>query len=244
MLSRSLLLLLGCSWIGSGNNVAAASWIPLVDSSGSLKRNIPTVSTSGGLVVLISSPGTPSPLERYANDKEFLSLEKEEGPSPPLLSCRGSTLRAASNAERVSLTTSSLIAGAVIVDGVTEGDIEMGLRNSRHSRTLTALFRARQELDAETSKGKQTLLLGVLAESVEDEAAVLKEIENIFDAAAEELTDSKPTLTDLYNVQIVAINTEADATKVRRRRRQGQREIPMRVEKTNLLLLLLYRFWR
>jgi hypothetical protein len=41
------------------------------------------------------------------------------------------------------LATTSLVANALVVEGITAGDLERGLRHSRHARTLTALFRAR-----------------------------------------------------------------------------------------------------
>ena len=178
-----------------------------MDSSGALHRQIPAVSTSDGVVAIISSPGTPSLL---GTSPEILSLMPGD---KACLSCRGATLNAASPSERLSLTTTSLVAGAVIVDGITEGDVETGLQNTRHARTLTALVRARLALD---SNSKQTLILGVLGE-VDDgtEASIQSELKDIFDATAVELTGKPPKFTDMYDVVVLSLQTEADAHEVR-----------------------------
>ena len=178
-----------------------------MDSSGVLHRQIPAVSTSDGVVAIISSPGTPSLL---GTSTEILSLMPGD---KACLSCRGATLNAASPSERLSLTTTSLVAGAVIVDGVTEGDVETGLQNTRHARTLTALVRARLALD---SNSKQTLILGVLGDVDEaTEASIQSELKDIFDATAVELTGKPPQFTDMYDVVVLSLQTEADAREVR-----------------------------
>jgi hypothetical protein len=185
---------------------------PLVDSSGSITRQIPNVSTSSGVVGIITSPGTPSPISSDADASEALSWTDQNQ-----LSCRGATLNAASSAgERLSLCTTSIVAGAIVVEGITEGDLEMGLRHSRHARTLTALFRTKQCLgEAATessSSSPQTLMLGVMGDVI-DEAAVEKEVMSIFEAVAVELK-GKQSFSDTYNLQVVSLQTPEDATSV------------------------------
>ena len=189
-------------------SVGLASATTLMDASGVLHRQIPTVSTSNGVVAIISSPGTPSLL---GTSNEILSLMP--GSDTACLSCRGATLHAASPSERLSLTTTSLVAGAVIVDGITEGDIEVGLKNTRHARTLTALFRARLALDSES---QQTLILGVLSQ-VDDatQASIRSEMNDIFDATAAESSGRTPSCNDMYDIVVLSLQNQDDAQQVR-----------------------------
>lgn len=188
----------------------SAATTPLVDSSGSVHGKIPEISTSAGVVGIITSPGTPSPLG--GNDDDILSLTDSNQ-----LSCRGATLSSASSAgERLSLCTTSIVAGAIVLEGITEGDLEMGLRHSRHARTLTALFRTKECLLDEDGNGDatpQTLMLGVMGTNI-DEEAVAKEVTAIFEAVAVELK-GKHSFTDSYNLQVVTLQTAADAQSVR-----------------------------
>jgi hypothetical protein len=177
----------------------------LMDNSGSLRLNIPSISTAEGVVAVISSPGTSSFL---SSSDDVLSLESE---SPPRLACRGATMSGTSGAERNSLATCSLVAGAILIDGITEGDVEAGGRNSRHARTLTALFRARVALDQTFT---QTLVLCVKGQ-VDDkqEASLKKEVRALFDATAAE-TDGSASFQDLYNVLVVSVTTQEEADEV------------------------------
>lgn len=113
-----------------------------------------------------------------------------------------------SSAERNSLATCSLVAGAILIDGITEGDVEAGWRNSRHARTLTALFRARVALDQTFS---QFLVLCVKGQVNEKQEASLKqEVRALFDATAAE-TNGSASFQDLYDVQVVSVTTQAEA---------------------------------
>ena len=182
--------------------------VPLVDTTGKLKlASIPSSAAANGIVVYISSPGTPSYFPEDSSDSTcFLSLNSDGS-----LSCKGATLSAASTGERTSLSLSSLVADAVVVDGITEGDVEMGLQNSRHSRTLTALFRARlAQQQGETASSKQTLLLAVLGDDV-DKGTVQSEVSEIFEAATEEVDGATPALSDLYDIEVVAVKSSSDA---------------------------------
>jgi hypothetical protein len=179
---------------------------PLMDSAGGLRLKIPSISTSIGVVSVISSPGTSSHL---TSSDDVLSLESDDN---PLLVCRGATLSGTSNVERSALATCSLVSGAILVDGITEGDVEAGWKNSRHARTLTALFRARLVLEKET---RQSLILCIKGEIDQSaEAAVRSEVKALFDAAAAE-TEGKVSVQDLYDVSIVSVKDEEGAKVVR-----------------------------
>eukprot|EP00545_Synedropsis_sp_CCMP1620_P000616 CAMPEP_0119005948 /NCGR_PEP_ID=MMETSP1176-20130426/2024_1 /TAXON_ID=265551 /ORGANISM="Synedropsis recta cf, Strain CCMP1620" /LENGTH=532 /DNA_ID=CAMNT_0006957813 /DNA_START=69 /DNA_END=1667 /DNA_ORIENTATION=+ len=208
--------------------LSAGAATPLVDSSGSMiHRQIPDVSTSSGIVGIITSPGTPSPTGSVAADStDFLSWTDQNQ-----LSCRGSNAAASSAGERLSLCTTSIVAGAIVVEGITEGDLEMGLRHSRHARTLTALFRTKQctttggstdtatgddDDDDDTSSSDaapQTLILGVMGDNV-DEAAVEKEVLSIFEAVAVEQLKGKSSFSDSYSLVVVTLQTPEDAQSV------------------------------
>jgi len=101
----------------------------LMDSAGGLRLKIPSLSTSQGVVTIISSPGTPSFL---TSSDDVLALESE---NPPCLTCRGATLRDTSSTERSALATSSLVSGAILIDGITEGDVEAGNIAAMHARS-------------------------------------------------------------------------------------------------------------
>jgi len=185
----------------------------LLDITGKIKRPIPTVSTkNSGVVSIIKSPGTPSVLPGVIDDSHLSLIEDEN--KQTLLSCRGSTMSTASTAERLALCTTSLVSNVVILEGVTDGDLEMGLRNSRHSRTLTAIFRARHRLDADR---KQTLIIGLsnLGEVTEDVTnSLMKEVEGIYDAVAEENPDEEASFSDLYDSRVVSLQSTGNAEEV------------------------------
>jgi len=184
---------------------AAAANSVLMDASGSLNRQIPDASTSDGIVAVVSSPDTPSFLGDAST--EFLAWDD----SSNRLTCRGATFDSASAHERMSLGTISLVADAIVLDGITEGDVEMDLRMSRHARTLTALMRARLALD---SPAKQTLFLGVLGPVDEAVESVLAdEVQSLFAATvAEAGQDVK--FEDTYEVVVVPVQSQADASQV------------------------------
>ena len=185
--------------------VAAANTV-LMDASGSLNRQIPDVSTSGGVVAVISSPDTPSFLGESST--ELLAWDDTSNQ----LTCRGATFASAASApERTSLGTTSLAANAIILDGITEGDVEMDLRMSRHARTLTALMRARLAMD---SPPKQTIILGVLGPVDEAVESVLTdEVQSLFEATAAE-ANKEAEFEEMYEVVVIPMQSQADASKV------------------------------
>lgn len=178
----------------------------LMDASGGLRLKIPSVSTLQGVVTVIPSPGTAS---LFTSADDVLSLESEE---PACLTCRGATLSGTSIVEGSALSTSSLVSGAILIDGITQGDVEAGWSNSRHARTVTALFRARLALK---SMSKQSLILCIKGE-VDDatESSLKGEARALFDATAAE-TKVNVSFRDMYDIDVVSVVSEADATEVR-----------------------------
>jgi len=190
---------------------AVSAGTVLLDASGKLRlQGIPELSTSQGIVSIVSSPGTSSPLAS-ADDDSVLQLQSE---NPPCLICRGATKLGTSVAERDSLATTSLVAGSIVVDGITEGDVEGGILNSRHARTVTLLFRARIALHEEPLQ-QQTLILCLHGDSSEASKAIIDDLQTLYKAVAVEKKDA-PAFEDLYQLQIVSLSTSEDANKVRR----------------------------
>jgi hypothetical protein len=104
-----------------------------------------------------------------------------------------------------------LAANAIILDGITEGDVEMDLRMSRHARTLTALMRARLAMD---SPPKQTIILGVLGPVDEAVESVLTdEVQSLFEATAAE-ANKEAEFEEMYEVVVIPIQSQADASNV------------------------------
>lgn len=112
-----------------------------------------------------------------------------------------------SDPECVSIALCSLTAAALVLDGITEGDVEAGLKNSRHAVTLTAIFRAKITLDKseeDASSSKQALILyvdGEISGSLEKE--IIGEISSLYLAAAAEKKDF-PSFDTVYDLQIVS----------------------------------------
>lgn len=192
--------------------VAASSGIGspiLMDTSGGLRLKIPTIPTNEGVVAVITSPGSmKSLLTTYNDDDNILSLEDNR------IICRGATLKIMTTAQKNALALTSLVANTIVMEGITVGDIKAaGWKNTRHARTLTALFRARLALDA--SSYQQTLVLCV--KSVElgtIEKALFSEVKDLFEAVLVEVKTSA-SFSDLYTVVVKSLNNEADAQQVR-----------------------------
>lgn len=205
--------------IACSASTASAASQTVMDASGSLKaQGIPSSFTNEKLVAVISSPDTPSSSNLGQNiGSEVLSLDTSAG----CLICRGPTLSVkASDPECVSVALCSLTAAALVLDGITEGDVEAGLKNSRHAVTLTALFRAKVALgsnggeDGKSSGGvKQALVLYVEGEiSNALEKRIKGEVLSLYSAAAAETKDV-PNFDKAYDLQIVSSEAQS-ATEV------------------------------
>ena len=94
-----------------------------------------------------------------------------------------------------------------MLDGITEGDVEAGLRNSRHAVTLTALFRARVTLEEEAEPSKQSLILCLEGEDF-SEKDIKKEVTALYSAAAAEKKDAA-SFDKVYDLQIVSAASQS-----------------------------------
>jgi len=191
----------------------------LMDASGGLRLNkiaSSGASTTDGVVSVITSPGTDSFLVSSAADEDAAVLAFD-GDAPRLI-CRGATLRGTSASERSALAITSLVSDAIVVDGITEGDVQAAGfgKNTRHARTLTALFRARLAfLEASSSSqapGQQTLILCVKSSSEDSFDDVLaQEVRALFEATAAESKESDTSFDDLYDVKVVLVTSNEEA---------------------------------
>lgn len=211
-----------CCLVGTTLSLASASagTVSLMDRSGLRLQDLPTsVNYDLGLVTIISSPGTPSVISsrrQQENDEDEALVLETNDDSLPKLYCRGATLQGTSDATRTSLATCSLVSTAIVLDGITQGDVQAGLQHSRHARTLTALFRARVQLGTDDGS-KQTLLLGMVGEDATSNDTTLpqvtKAVQSLYEAAAVETKGAK-SFEELYNLQIVSVSTPETAEQV------------------------------
>ena len=177
---------------------------PLLDSSGSLKLgSIPASASSGSLVALITSPGTPSIFLGESFD-DILTYDSESNQ----LICKGATMQRTSTSDRIALALCAQAAPTIIVDGVTNGDVQSGLDNSRHARTLTAIFRA-------ATKQKTSLILVVSTGEDVDQDTLKRQVKSLYDAVAVEQKNAQ-RFNEAFDVQVVAATSSADAPKVGR----------------------------
>ena len=225
------LLLLPCA-LGSTRQPGAT----LIDVSGNLRPLPASAKTKneGRPVAIIASPNTPSFLVQEAADsQQLVSLSNLSDDHHDIIICRGATLSGTSAQERQALGAVSLMSGAIVVDGITAGDAENGcLRNSRHARTLTALFRPRlrheQNKQLAATEGKdvvdtegneklpatQTLFLSVQAKEGEfDREGLINDVLELYKAAAMEVTQA-PEFETIYKLEIVSVQSKADEIKV------------------------------
>lgn len=190
----------------------------LMGASGSLRLNkiaSSGVSTIDGVVSVITSPGTESLLVTSAPDEDADCVLAFDGDVPQLI-CRGATLRGTSAAERSALAITSLVSDVIVIDGITEGDVQAAGfgKNTRHARTLTALFRARLASSSD-APGKQALILCVKSSSEDSFDDVLaQEVRDLFEATAAEAKESQTSFDDLYDVQVVSVTSKDDASQI------------------------------
>ena len=195
-----------------------------MDASGGLRLNniAPSdISTADGIVSVITSPGTESVLVSSITENDgpsILEISSSSDDDTHLLICRGATLRGTSAAERSALAITSLVSDAIVVDGITEGDVQAAGfgKNTRHARTLTALFRARLTfLESSEVAKRQALILCVKSKSDDSFDTVLEqEVRTLFEATAAEAKESDASFDDLYEIKVMFVTTSEEARTV------------------------------
>eukprot|EP00532_Pseudo-nitzschia_australis_P012442 CAMPEP_0168220074 /NCGR_PEP_ID=MMETSP0140_2-20121125/8990_1 /TAXON_ID=44445 /ORGANISM="Pseudo-nitzschia australis, Strain 10249 10 AB" /LENGTH=536 /DNA_ID=CAMNT_0008148679 /DNA_START=242 /DNA_END=1852 /DNA_ORIENTATION=- len=191
----------------------------LMDATGGLRLNkiaSSGVSTVDGVVSVITSPDTESLLVATALDEDGASVLAFSGDVPQLI-CRGATLSGTSAAERSALAITSLVSDVIVLDGITEGDVQAAQfgKNTRHARTLTALFRARLASSSDAPASKQELIFCIKSSSGNLFDDVLaQEVRDLFEATAAEVKDSQTSFDDLYRVKVVSVTSDEEASQI------------------------------
>lgn len=177
---------------------------PLLDSTGTLKiGSIPSSASSNSLVAIIPSPGTPSIFADGSFD-EVLTYDPETNQ----LLCKGATMQSTSTSDRIALALCAQTAPTIIVEGITNGDIQSGVDNSRHARTLTAIFRA--------SNSRKTSLILVVSSPGDEEVnqeSLTQQVKSLYDTVAVEQNNAM-RFQEAFDLQVVTASSSADAPKV------------------------------
>ncbi|KAL7497193.1 hypothetical protein ACHAWT_005240 [Skeletonema menzelii] len=209
--SKGALALLLLSSLLSSSHAAATT---LVDSTGSLNKasSLPPTTFkdgSSGVVALLTSPGTTGslfpPTATVVVDGSILKAP-------------GASLEESTGLARgIGAAAAGTLADAVVLGGVTMGDIESGLAGTRHGRTLAELFSS--VLQSKKSGTASTLIIAVEetsgASSSVDADSIQESIEEIFDGvAALVLGVNDEALGGYFNVEVTVVKSSEDVTKV------------------------------
>jgi hypothetical protein len=213
------LLLLLSSQLSSSH----AATTTLVDSTGSLNKasSLPPTtfkedgssSSSSGVVALLTSPGTTGslfpPVTTVIVDGSILKAP-------------GASLEESTGLARgIGAAAAGTLADAIVLSGVTMGDVETGLAGTRHGRTLAELFSS--VLKRKKSGTASTLIIAVeevsgdasSSSSSLDAASIKENIEEIFDGvAALVLGVNDEKLDGFFKVEVTLVKNSEDVTKV------------------------------
>lgn len=174
-----------------------------MDASGTLRRQALPESNSDNskpIVAIITSPQINTDMD------QVLTWTSQQGESYNKLQCRGATLSGTSDAERTALATCSLVAQTIVLQDITMGDVQAGFENSRHARTLTAIFRAKMKVG---NTQRQTLVLAVEQENTIDEqqqTMLAAQVKALYKAAAVE-QNNEQSFETLFDLKIVPSTT-------------------------------------
>jgi len=184
---------------------ASAAATTLVDSSGTLTKSL-LPSTDGGIVALLSSPGTPS----LFPSSSTVNIEDN------IISSPGASLEESTGllARGIGAAAAGSIAGAVVLTGVTLADVEVGLDSTRHGRTLAELFAS--ALRSEKKEGVKALIIAVQSDSPDGSLGaddIEEVLEDIFDSVAAAV-GADGELGDYFSVQSTLVTSADDVAKV------------------------------
>jgi hypothetical protein len=199
----------------------AASHVALMDATGKWQlQSLESTVAAPSIVTIVTSPGVPSlllPMESAA-EAQLYSREEED---PGTLVCRGATLGPLTSSTLSCLAFASLVSDVILLEGLTEGDVEGGMADTRHARTLSVLFQSRLTAQSPT---RQTLLLAVATADADwdqegNAVALRNQVRWLFDAVAASLgkktTKKNCQLEDFYTLQVRSVRPSS-AAQVRR----------------------------
>lgn len=218
MAKGAALALLLLSILSSSTCHAAAT--TLVDSTGSLNKasSLPPTTLKSGIVALLTSPGTTG---SFFPSVSTVVVDNNDS----IIKAPGASLEESTGLARgIGAAAAGTLADAIVLGGVTMGDLETGLAGTRHGRTLAELFSS-VLATKKSGSGVTTLIVAVEAASGDDavsssssslDADSIKEnIEEIFDGvAALVLGINDEKLDGYFKVEVALVKSSDDVTKV------------------------------
>jgi hypothetical protein len=227
-------IILCCCWMMLHMEVATA-FRPIMDFSGKL-HTVPG-NVDAGIVSVVTSPGMPAVIaastlhkNKGSNNKDgndlvaaalaaplgLMEEEDDDNSSSSTLVCQGASLGTVSASDEVTSTCLALcgaVSECMILEGITLGDVDGNILNSRHARTLAALFRVRLALQGDRQQ-RQTLIL-VVTDSTDaedssssssssfDKERLDQDLGVLFRAAALEQNEKDAELAKYFDVRVV-----------------------------------------
>jgi hypothetical protein len=186
--------------------VEAKAATPLLDAAGQgtlqLQALPKLLSTAKGIVTIIDIPVS----DGSSISSDILSVASDDEDSIQIL-CKGAALEQTSELERSSLAFCSLLSNVIIVNGISSGELDgSSFRDSRHSRTLTTLFRAKLlETKQINTEATTTTSLIFVCDTYDKalEALLRQEVSALYQAAAAERSVS-PAFSELYDIEVTS----------------------------------------
>jgi len=227
-------LLLAASLLSATASAAAAGGpsAVLVSTDGVPSRSSSVIpSSSNGVVCVLTEPGVPSPFGTTDGSVTAAVAASSDGTGtgtgPVVISAPTATLGDDGMSGRAG-AAASVVAGSVVLSGPSAGDVEGGLEDTRFGRTLSAIFAAKlasaASASASSSSGEEKTLLIIAVKAEEevdgeeeeevDEGAAIAAARASFDAEAAAAGREDAKLEDLYEVEVMAIRNDEDATAV------------------------------
>lgn len=192
----------------------------LVDSKGTLTRtSIPQSSLGNGIVAVITSPGTKS----FFDFEDGVTVNRYDDVSvvcSPGATQVGSSLISKGN----GAVAASSVSGSIVVCGITEGDLEFELADTRHGQTLTGIFRARLS-SKEVEEEIVTLIITIPIDV--DDSKIISEVNHIFECTKAEF-GSNIDFEDLYRIEVETVVSEADAIKIMAMASNAASKVPIK----------------
>lgn len=191
----------------------ASAFRPIMDKSGKLQA-IPG-EVDSGIVSVVTSPGMPAVVLQRESGAMTAPLGVMDNGST--LVCQGASLGTVSASDEITSTCLSLcgaVSDCMVLEGITVGDVDGGILNSRHARTLAALFRVRLAF----KDRRQTLIL-VLSNSDEtafscDTERLDQDLEVLFRAASLEQNEKDAELAKYFDVRVVVKPSGAEVSQI------------------------------
>ena len=223
-LAAALLLSAPCDVVAARS--AAGGGVTIISSTGEInKSSSPIPSSSGGVVAIVTSPGRTDPYFALAGGDSVSAVGAGGAGQPVIITAPGATLAGGVDAHSLhcgsGAAAAAAIAGSVILTGVMEGDVQAGLGSTRHGRTLSAVFTNRlaryKPEEAEDESAKTLLIVAVSAEdgSGDLDTDTIEESARLMFVEAAASVGAKVEFDALFEVNVVPVASEADASKVR-----------------------------